>query len=217
MTIKNIIATPVLLTCSIIVTLLTAGITQQGFCGDKSKQVEKVFFKGNEFAFKSFPPDSVMIEDPVTEQISIRVVIQEPRPIAMNGKPIYSDDSYIRAVFNGTENTLEQFLFEQLKAELNRLDDGIYQIRASNVVVDDKGKVVYYNLQGLEPMYMPGKNTVITDGLKAEMMSRISKLLEGPVNFKPAIKDGKSINSVITIGLNPTPRIVVRDHVATLE
>ena len=198
---------------------------------------QEITFNGNTFGMSA--AKTIMVKDPVTgnaEQQSIPA-----RPIAMNGKPIYTTDTLTRfPVFNekgapGTEK-LSGYLFTILKAELGRLDEGNYILSVTNAVIDEKGRLVYYEFGGLKRLQEKTvfssasggrKNDAaiydhveniptdigIDSTLKQPINSAAQKALDNLPKMKPAQVDGKNVRCTGPV-FSTWNFIIVKDHKA---
>lgn len=193
------------------------------------------YYKGNEFLFGlPRPADTITIENPVTKEQMIKVAIADSIPVSMNGKPIFyyakgfatdvpaeklldAPNSYL-----GSDQHLRNYLVKNMQDELGKLDDGVYRIKMKNIVVDEYGKIAYYEYSGIEKSKpiapkpasaqettkIPGDNftlranpdshygpEAVNKTIQTEVAKKISSLVEA-VNFTPAMKDGATTISI---------------------
>lgn len=209
---KYFLAVPVVL-------LLILLCTNTGFSFDKVRKGNIIYVNGNKIEIKGFLPDTIPVLDPVTKETSLKVVIRDSLPSKLNEEPIYSDDnrSLFMPVFNGKENSMEEYIFHSLVPALNKLPDGQYSFSITNMVVDKNGKLVYYQLNDFGTDWSMKDNASIPDDVKTEINQRAQNALENDVSFKPAMLKGKKVNAVTSLWFGGKHKIVVSDHVATLE
>ena len=77
----------------------------------------------------------------------------------MNGHKIYTDTSiisiqkkfgkHIYETGGWTSEGIKEYLLSNLKDELAKLDDYTYSIELQNIVVDEKGQIVYFDYDGI--------------------------------------------------------------------
>ena len=204
---KYLLALPLML-CLII------SCSKSSLSQDRIRKGNKIQFRGNEFEIKTLAPDTVFVEDPVTGELLVKVITRNPIITAVNGKPVHQDQAMFAPIYLGAENSLEQYVFNQLKPELDKLDDGSYNISAFNVVVDEKGKLVYYETSGIQPVQ---NKQIIKQEIKDRIDKSLFKALNNSMKFKPAVLKGEKVNSIIDLQLSGKHQIVVTDHNASIQ
>ncbi len=98
-----------------------------------------------------------------------------------------------------------------LEPELTKLDNGDYFLIVTNVVITSKGKIVYFENDGI---YKIGGGADDTKW-KKEIDNKISTIMNSSaISFEPARLNGKPVNYVIsnTVGYANGQNIEVRDH-----
>lgn len=135
-------------------------------------------------------------------------------PIRVNGDTIYSaGDVSEEPKFLGKDKTLTHYLFNSVKNELGRLADGEYFIHISYPVVDRKGTLVYYGMDGVT-LGGPGK---IDAAAKSTIDKKLNEALENAPKYQPAKVNGKPVAWYDAWGVELGYRLIVKDHVAKLE
>jgi len=108
---------------------------------------------GNQIEMSPKYHDTVTVTDPVTGTESTQVVITETKPLKINGKKIQNieikDDDIEPAVINNSNEQYFAYLMKNLRPLLEKLDDGKYSITPTNAVVNEQGKLAYYELTGI--------------------------------------------------------------------
>ncbi len=169
-------------------------------------------------------PDSVPTTEWPTGFLKMEKVTRDTMPVAINGKPIFGkeqqydlseyDSKYNRPIFSGQAKDAEDFLFIQLKNELDQLEDGQYIFSLNRIVIDEYGEVAYYENNGIALDMGPDeKRPVINDGLSATIQKKLTDAMNGSLSFQPALKDGKPVNVRIDMR---NYVIVVKNHQASL-
>jgi len=169
-------------------------------------------------------PDSLPVFNYATgELLRMEKLLVEKVPVKINGKMIYGNEpqfmiskfeSDFRAPIINSGKHLDEYLFLNLKDELDKLDDGVYAFRLNNLVIDDKGKIAFFDMATLDLDMSPDeKRPNYSEQSKQIIEKKFREILESPILFKPAIKNGKPIN--VRFGLG-NYNIKVKNHTAKL-
>lgn len=167
--------------------------------------------------------DSVPVKDWRTGYMKMQPVLSEMQPVTINGKPVFGnevkyflpedDKNYTEPVF-GEGNNLDTYLFLKLQNELNKLEDGEYDLNVNCLVIDDRGDIAYYETGGISVYNSPyGKQRTISDALKNTIDRKTNEVLDAPLKYTPARKDGKAIN--VRVNTN-NYEVIVKNHKASL-
>jgi hypothetical protein len=208
---KKFIAVPMVLCCLLF-------FTQKSFSETARKEGNKIYYKGNVFEMWSphAGPDTIMMEDPVTGDWVMKIMMIDSVPVKMNGKEIYTVQEMSKSEQDAaklTELDVQAHFATQIREYLAPLNDGIYNLRGT-IVLNEDGDVVFY--QGFKLYKMSGNVTppVVTDTDK-QMMENASKKIEQLVSstrasFKPVHRGGKPvIYRIIDTYVNS---FTVKDH-----
>lgn len=169
-------------------------------------------------------PDSFAERNHATGKIEMRPVQVDMMPVNINGKPILGNEpqylhpdasiKYTTPVFIATHGNMYQYLFTELKTELDKLEDGGYVLNIDRMVIDDKGNLAYYENKGIELLKLPiDKNPILKEDTKETINTRLTDMLNNSVKFKPAQQNGKPVNVRLSL---PMYEIVVKNHKAQL-
>jgi|GEM_PF-442139 len=176
------------------------------------------------FQYASYP-DSFPVKHYRTGDVTMHPAPVDTVPVAINGKPILGNEAeyvlpkhitnYQQPVFIGPGKDLEKHLFQQLHADLNKLDDGVYLFDVNRIVIDDHGNVAYFESNGMVSAKGWGGTpyATIRSDLSQELDQKIVSLLNGRVKFKPAVKEGKPVNARVNVR---TYAVEVKNHAARL-
>lgn len=207
---KALLPLPMLLICMLY-------FTKNSFSGGKPKpEGNKLIYKGNVFEMMIYPKDTVIVEDPLTGKQETRVVTHDPRPLKINGAPIY-DEAVVNtpvSLKNGTVTELRNELAEKFKYLFRDLKNGQYTVQLYTMVVNNKGKIVYQS----EPYINIPPNLRKDEEIKRLVniaASKIVAILEDEAIFNPAMKDGEAVASYSPPGFSVQYRFDVKDHVVT--
>lgn len=174
------------------------------------KDGNKITYRGNVIEFpEGGDPDTMMTKDPSTGEMQMVITRREPRPYKINGSRIYNEEELNGKGPNGrycTESALnaqvlKDYLLVNLGKEIKKLPDGDYRITLSDIVVDDKGAVVFFQFDGL----MKTKKVdnvrqsvqMVDDKLNSRFANRVAELVNDMPKHEPAVYDGEEVNSVI--------------------
>lgn len=150
-------------------------------------------------------PDSLPVYDPANGQLlRMEKVLVEKVPVKINNQVIYGNESHFLIPKFETDYSspvlqsaryLDEYLFVNLKNELSKLEDGRYELRLNNLVVDDKGKIAFFDQAAIEPYLSPDdKELIYRKEVRQSLQKRLLDILQGPIQFKPAMKNGKPVN-----------------------
>lgn len=194
----------------------------------KIKDGNKLTYKGNVFEMTS---QEVEFEVPNSETgLKEKIVAQiDPFPVKINDQKIYSDEEVQIApktdkdIFSNLKD-----VFEEHKGLFDKLEDGTFRIRIGAIVVDEQGKVVYSNFQGIDnqqsvqdPLTKIWSQKPLTSEEALEAKKQIDKLIEEKIlslQFEPATLNGKNVicrSNYANIGFGTA--ITVKDNNALFE
>jgi len=108
------------------------------------KNGNMVTYKGNTFELSEPQKDTIMLIDPVTGKTITELSQREPMPIKMNGNTILQTVDK-QPYFMATKDDLQTYLLKNMQKELGKLEDGMYSLYVSDLVIDEEGKVVYFD------------------------------------------------------------------------
>lgn len=122
--------------------------TNNSFSQRFEKNGNFVTYQGNKFEMSKSTMDSIFLIDPITGKEELKIVQTDPKPIRMNGRDIViqTDQS---PYYTGSEKDLRDYLLHNLKEELSKLEDGPYTLNIRDIVVDENGKIVYFDYQNM--------------------------------------------------------------------
>lgn len=191
-------------------------------CFSKNSFAEKFKHNGNaatcdgnqvEMSPKNF--DTVTVQDPVTGKEDTRIVVNDPMPLKVNGKTIqdmeFRNQNIVPAEIAKSNEQYFMYLMNNLKPLLERLDDGKYVITPGRAVVNEKGKLAYYELTGIyqvaDSYPPPTKISDINKNLEQGINQKTEYLLEHCPDF--AILKMSGSNMPYKLG---TLYITVKNH-----
>ncbi|PZF73838.1 M56 family metallopeptidase [Taibaiella soli] len=219
----------------LIVTVVCCSKSQ--YNNERKKEGNKITYKGNVFEMSNSSFDTLQVTDATTGKISSMITQRLPYPIKVNGNPIMEDNEVSqKAVYKGVSATPGEDLFKFIKSDMGKLPDGDYVISVTNPVIDEQGRLVYFeesvNKQGIaytvdDIAGKPGitanpKDLEKTDQIENSAADAINKridfyLSDESLKFTPATQHGKVVASTTSnlfgfMGLNVT----VKNHQASL-
>lgn len=193
----------ILLVLSVILCLPAVSIAQEfNHIGDEKgygyyarKDCKFVYAKPTEY-------DTIIVIDPITKGVKQRQVIRNQAPITVNGQKIFRRDE-VSTMPNTTINNmpLEEYLLEGLKDYLTKqIDDSLTLLfDMPYIAVDDKGRIIYYELYGTKGWGADGTvRTLSNRGLD----DKIEELFSEAPLLKPATYNGKNVAAYVRIDLD---------------
>lgn len=164
-----------------------------------SAQVSTVNYKGNVLEVKNMA-DTTEILDPVTMETLWEIRNPNPIPLKLNNMNIYADNE-VEQRPSVSGDKVRRYIIQQLSSQLK--SDGEYRLMLDNIIVSDKGKIVYHNFNGIEKKTTittnhsaPDDNPVrvsqtnrwkVTDKkLSASLTTQIETIIEKAPTYKPA-------------------------------
>ncbi len=180
---KYMIVIPALLTC----TLLFAksdGANQRIRVGDKTT------FQGHEFVWNDGATDTIMVENPVTGEIMIKTMHQDEYITRMDRDTVFSNEnpSITQAQFKNQGTTVYDYVAERFNKKFPALPDSIRSIEVRNLVIDEKGKLSYFDLTC-------ATSTGVYDLFQTKLpyAKELEKIITAGPGWLPALQDNKKI------------------------
>ncbi len=142
---KYVALLPVLFGCTLLMAR-TLEDNQRNRIGDTTA------YGGNVFEWQKASTDSIRLEDPVSGKQHTVLQVTQPQIIRMNGTKVYHEDSFkyevsvIAAQFRNNGQSIHEYLKEKLLEQVHTVPDSLDRIDLTNMVVDARGKIVYYDL-----------------------------------------------------------------------
>ena len=163
--------------------------------------------------------DTIIMKQPTTRTLKVggiekEVTITTARPLLLNGKYIYyykddktdfrpSDEFYDSATI--AHNRIDDSLLSVTALARKQLPDGIYKLDISNVVVDERGTIVYYEV-GVLKKYVDGNN-IVSQYSEADVPEIPASIIKNIVDKN--LRDAKYVP--LRINNKPTPYIFSLD------
>lgn len=120
--------------------------SQNGFSQKFDRKGNVVTYRGNKFVFSEQRTDTIELMDPVTGAKTTSVMVIDAEPQSMNGKPIpVRDNQMAPPAYEGKYKNLRWYMLAKMQAELAKLPDGIYKLDVTNIVIDEQGRIVYFD------------------------------------------------------------------------
>lgn len=157
--------------------------------------------------------DTIVMKQPTTRKLKVNgnvkeVVTQAARPLLLNGKYIYyykddttgfrpSDEFYDSATI--AHNRIDDSLLSATVLARKQLPDGIYKLDISNVVVNESGTIVYYEV-GVLKKYVDGNN-IVSQYSEADVPEIPASIIKNIVD--QSLRDAKYVHLRINNKLTP--------------
>jgi len=209
------------------------------------KNEKRMVFKGYELELGELSPMQIMARFHDTVHHPENHI--GPYPVKLNGQKIYEEwEVTTHPVYHGIHQDASTYLFDQLRQLLDQLPDGTYMLPLRNVIVDEKGKLAYYQSEGLIPLpfnfeqLKPDTSqapSFCVDGhpiignscpdydypkidskLEKAIAREIIAVLQAGISFSPASIDGRPVPVYLSrdLHLEWYKQIEVKDHHAVL-
>ena len=159
------------------------------FCGHTGFGQYAFIYKGNKFGMSAASTATVV--DPITNKEEFVAV--PARPVSINGARIY--DANLLSELVGYETTpgmaqkLSTYIYEALKSDLEKLDDGEYILKISDAVIDSAGYLVYYKFDGIQKLTSHHVASSKQDRASAGQYGPMEKKTAGKVDVPAAKKN----------------------------
>ncbi len=202
--IKQLIIAPIIL-----VTLLCC--TNKAFSGDEKKvDGNKITYNGNVFEVAVLRPDTVMVEDPATGEIQMRIISRNiPAPvIKVNGDAAYNASEMPPVTATKLINKIKLNISNAISDDLQKLPEGSFSYDIRNLVIDKKGKIIYYEINDMANAFdlRSKEDYTMPNSIQDNIQNKI----------KEALEDADP--EVLSIGNEPTYYVlVVQDYFNILK
>ncbi len=152
----------------------------------------EVTYKNNHFHLEHLGRmDTIKVIDTITENETYKI-IKVKEPVSINDRKIYTSNQVSNAtvpLING--NSIDKLIIDNIKNNtfIKCLPDGSLHFTINYIVVDEKGKIAYYDwnyMKYLEP-----------DGIYRAVNFDIDSLLSNAPAMKPATLNGKKVPVLI--------------------
>lgn len=168
----------------LLVAVCLAFVVHNSSAEDKKREGNKIFYKGNVF---DIAPGKA------TSYTDGKVADVEPayRMEKLNGKKIYSYPEASHPLSTNTNQPFVDYAEKLLGDYISKIEAKGYSIKIHNIVIDEEGRVVFYDYSGVYKAYPAVKGT-----LDKEMMIAVDKKVERAMNemrFKPAKMNGRNV------------------------
>lgn len=205
---KRLVAIPLLLACTLF-------FTQKTFSRNSRKEGNKLYYNGNVFELWAPPHgDTVFVEDPVSGDMMLKITKPDSMPISMNGKRVYTEDELTREEKDAATKTRKavlSYLYKQMVPAMEQLPDGVYMIFTGEIILDTKGKIVYYS----EPIV---RDTADYKKQFNDLNNKAAEVLDDAGDFDPVQRGDVPVVFMMRSDMFiHYTRIRVKSHKVTLE
>jgi hypothetical protein len=175
-----------------------------------------VYLSVEGYSFEMGAPgiDTIIVQDPINGEIVVKNFPGNPLPTSVNGVKVYQmyTEKTIPPKAGVGAPSIEEYLLQNLKDEFIPVAKDIsgFRIDLSNVIVDDKGKVAYYECRKVNCYMADGTERTCANVVAA----KLNKLLSDMPAMIPATKAGKPVAGYTAVYLKKY-RIEVKDQQAT--
>ncbi|MCF8449357.1 MAG: hypothetical protein K9G49_05735 [Taibaiella sp.] len=168
---------------------------EKGYGYYARKDCQFVYTKPTEY-------DTIIVIDPITKGVKQRLAISNHAPQSVNGQKIYRRNEVSTMPNTNINNMpLEEYLLDGLKDYLTKqVDDSLTLLfDMPYIAVDDKGRIIYYELYGTKGWGTDGTvRTLSNRGLD----DKIEELFSKAPPLKPATYNGRNVAAYLRIDLD---------------
>lgn len=211
----------VILPVTILIITFGTQVNLYGYAPEKDGNI--VTYRGNKIEYsEAGPNDTIMVEDPITGELTMRITQLSPVPIKLNGNKIYSSNELMtRNTVEGitdessvTSPELKKHILKGLDNEINGLEDGNYILELNNIIVNDKGEVVFFEFSGLYNVTYPSTGMPVKKRVKEQIEKKAAKkigvLLSKYPKGRPATYKDKEVPSIVN-GYDFRNNFIIKD------
>ncbi len=188
--------------------LLNGTASAQTYVKYKPNNNWQYVHKDYKLKFGPAKKDTTISIDPVNGDEILKETTTDPFVIMANDQKVYSIDEVSSPVENC--DRLEKYLLKELSKTLKILhtqDDEMINIDLSRVVVNEQGKVIYYEYEGV--YYKPKRGYI--SSVPIDLTNKVTKLMKKHPKLKPATVNGEKVIAYTNIWLSEY-KITVKDN-----
>ncbi|WP_118952635.1 M56 family metallopeptidase [Taibaiella helva] len=158
---------------------------------------DKTRFRGHDFYWAPNAVDSVMIEDPRTGEIIVKRLEREGGISRMDKDSVYSNDdpAVVKAHFNKNGKEIYDYANDLFHRQFPNIPDSFFTIAVHNIVIDEKGKIRYYDIQCVTD------NAAFENGSTQPLIAGYIRTLGKIMDESPAWQPGKVGNKEVKVRL----------------
>lgn len=154
-------------------------------------------YKGHIIDLKTRATDTTYVMDNGIEKMEIHQWAADP--IMLDKKTVYTIfpapvslmvDEYPEIL--GQWSSLGEYLFNNLKDDFEEMADGKYNLPFANMVIDEKGELVYYQYSSIQQFDVPWQEAEKL-GTANHLDNKVKSLMYKAPMFKPAKVDGQNV------------------------
>jgi hypothetical protein len=151
---------------------------------DKKREGNKIYYKGNVFD---------IIPEKATSYTDGKVADVEPayRMEKLNGKKIYCYPEVSQPLSTNTNQLFVDYAAKLLAGGLDNIGTKGYAIKIHNIVINEDGRIVFYDYSGVYKAYPAIKGTLDREAINA-MDKKVEKVMN-EMRFKPAKMNGRNV------------------------
>lgn len=179
---------------------------------------EFVVMHGRKFVMQLPKTDTIILIDPITGEELTKTYTQTLCPTYVDRKKVYQPSELKeQAKFrkDSAKPSLEEYVLNGLKSTLSTLQDGEYILNIKHVIVDTRGRVIYYSWEGIKQVGHY-KEDIADTALTATLIDTLDELLINEHLFDAAKKDFTGIVSVFPAKFEQYVA-VIKEHVVTIK
>jgi hypothetical protein len=183
---KYLFAIPVLLTCTVV-------FARSNPSSQRVRQGNVTTYNGHRFHWGKDMIDSILVMDPTTRETSLIITNLKGRIYKMDNDSVYAQEEpgIRKAQFKYENKDFQVYITSKFKSQFPRLPDSIKIISVMNVVIDETGKVVYYDISCKTDKKI--YDLTLAGSPFASYGKAIEKIIDESPKWSPAMSNGTGI------------------------
>ncbi len=155
-------------------------------------------YRGNKVIFSPQKRDTVTTTDKATGEEIQQVRVADPSPLTVNGRKIYDSKELASEPQNTTLKTpFAEYIFTGLSSSFKSLPDGAYEFNLYPVIIDNNGKIVFYDFRTFYGYDKKNKRIRIDELLYKIIAAKLDELINNAPKFAPGKAGGKNVVAIL--------------------
>jgi hypothetical protein len=189
---KYLAVIPAILCCTLLIAKTNPG-------NKKVTNGDRTAYKGNVFYWTKEAIDSVMVANPETGAPTWVVVKKNPSIYRMNSDSVLSSERFdVAPQFRSRNMSFKDYFKAEFMRGAKKLSDSMVSVELVNVVINEEGKIVYYDTYYASVVRKSGtKRSSITDNAP-DYNALVEKIVENCPGWLPGLRSGKPVKTFIS-------------------
>lgn len=193
---KYMLLLPTLLACTFL-------MAKSNTKAEEELQGNKMYFKGNVLTWRQSDTLFYDKEKGQAERVPSSAKVKPQVITGINNEPVYRNDYLqMQASYGGSNTAFGDYVKEEFQKLRKNTADSLTYLADLSLVVDKTGKVVYYSAHYAKPYN--DKNALQSTlypffDSDTQANALIDKIIADSPLWKPALNDGNTVNSYVTV------------------